>query len=57
MPEMSDVRLVDLDEPVDESDQAIITLRMLMAMHGETHSLWRVSPAAGGAWDYVKVPR
>lgn len=54
---MSDVRLVDLDEPVDESDQAIITLRMLMAMHGETHSLWRVSPAAGGAWDYVKVPR
>lgn len=48
-------RVVDLNGNVDESDDAIITLRMLMDLHGETHALWRITRSKGGAWDYVKL--
>jgi hypothetical protein len=47
------VRIVDLDE-VDDEDDAVVTLRMLVKMHGESHRRWRITPSAGGAWNYEK---
>lgn len=50
-----DSRIVDLDEFGDDcDDKAIITLQMLVKMHGESHRLWRITPSAGGAWNYEK---
>ena len=49
------VRIVDLDEFGDDcGDDAVVTLQMLVQMQGESHRLWRVTPSAGGAWNYEK---
>lgn len=55
---MGDVRIVDLDDfPTDCFDDAAVqTLQMLVEMTGEPHRRWRITPSAGGAWNYVKVP-
>ncbi len=48
-------RIVDLDEVGDCPDDAVITLQMLVEMHGEPHRRWRITPSAGGAWNYEKA--
>lgn len=50
-----EARIIDLDGPVDETDDAVITLRLLISMTGQTHNRWRVTPSDGGSWDYVKA--
>lgn len=53
---MTDEWIVDLDKFGDHySDPAIVTLRMLMEMNGESHRRWRITPSAGGSWNYEKV--
>jgi hypothetical protein len=50
-------RVVNLDD-YDNSctDDAIITLQMLVSMFEDSHKIWRITPnATGGAWDYAKV--
>jgi hypothetical protein len=54
---MSEERIVDLDDFGDDChDDAVATLQMLVKMHGEPHKRWRITPSAGGAWNYEKVP-
>lgn len=49
-------RIVDLDEVSDDCrDQDIVTLRMLVELHGESHRRWRITPSMGGAWNYEKA--
>jgi hypothetical protein len=53
---MSDERIVDLDEVApDCEDDAVVTLLMLTNLHGDTHRRWRVTPSAGGSWNYEKA--
>lgn len=53
---MTQTRIVDLDEVGEDCrDDAIITLQMLVWLHGESHRIWRISPSADGAWNYEKA--
>ena len=52
---MSDERIVNLDEVGDDPDAAVRTLQMLVEMHNESHRRWRITPSAGGAWNYEKA--
>ncbi len=51
---MADVRIVDLDDVVDSPDNTVVTLQ-LVEMHGESHRRWRITPSAGGSWNYEKA--
>lgn len=53
---MDNAFIIDLDDVGDDCpEDAVETLQMLVTMQGETHRRWRVTPSAGGAWDYKKA--
>lgn len=49
------VLIIDLDDPnLDRTEDVVVTLEMLCKLRGVTHRRWRVTPSAGGAWDYQR---